>query len=888
MIIFPKKLESSDFPMKLKDIPKEKLSPGMRQYVEVKENYPDCIVFFRIGDFYEMFFDDAILVSRELELTLTGKECGLDERAPMCGVPYHSVDIYLKRLVDYGYKIAICDQITDPALSHGLVEREVTRIVTPGTLIETSLLDDDTNNFVCVLYCDETTACALVFADISTGEMKLCDLTHYADPDTAIVDTLSQYTPTELLLNDIATKHHNVIDFVQTRLQCAITRKGDRYFDKKSSELLICEQFHVESIDLLGIPEGDAPICAIGGCLAYIQETQKSNTSRFTEIEMMDTAGIMGLDLTARRNLELTQTLRSGERRGSLLWLLDNTRTAMGKRLLKTWVEQPLIQPVQIMARQDAVEALVKNSLALMEIRDILDSIYDLERLMTRVIFQKASPRDLKSLSATAVQLPALKKCLRQLSSSRLLASLEEKISSLERVATLVDNAIIEDPPISLKDGGVIRDGFSEDLDEQRNLMNGGTGMLDKILEREKERTGIRGLKIGNNRVFGYYLEVTRSYYDLIPNDYIRKQTLANSERFITEELKDVENKIVGAKDRALRLEEAIFTEVRDCLAEMLRSVQETAAAVAMVDVLASLANVAIAGNYTKPEIAIDGKIQITAGRHPVVECQQNEEVFVPNDTYLDPKDQRMLIITGPNMSGKSTYMRQTALITLLAQIGSFVPADYARISVVDKIFTRIGASDDLAAGQSTFMVEMSEVSDILEHATKNSLVIFDEVGRGTSTLDGVSIAQAVVEYTAKKIGCKTMFATHYHELLALEEKIPGVKNFSVAVKRHGESIRFLRKIVPGGVDDSYGIAVAKLAGLPSTVTKRAEKILLQLEQEAQHENDNSNKSQQQITFAAMQQERVLSMLQKTNPDELSDAECRDMLVDVIKMLKTT
>lgn len=872
--------------MNLADIPKEKLSPGMRQYAEMKEKYSDCILFFRLGDFYEMFFEDAILVSRELELTLTGKECGLEERAPMCGVPYHSVDLYLKRLVDRGYKIAICEQLTDPALSKGLVERDVIRIVTPGTLIESTLLDDDANNYICCMYCGDDGAYALVFADLSTGEMVLSVPKNVTDLTGEILDLFSRYMPVELILNAKVMENRPVMDFIKVRMQCTVTQREDACFAREQAVLLVCQQFGVDSPEMLGVTEDSVGICAVGGMLDYIRETQKSSIARFVSIDLTDSSAAMGLDLNARRNLELAETLRHKERKGSLLWLLDDTKTAMGKRMLKCWIEQPLVQPVKIMARLDAVDIFVKNSVVLMEVRALLDHVYDLERLMTRVIFQKASPRDLKALSMTAQQLPALKEELKKLSSSRLLAALEQQISDLSRAAALVENAIVDDPPQTLKDGGVIRDGFHEELDHQRSILNGGTQILDDILQRERERTGIKGLKIGNNRVYGYYLEVTRSYYDLIPADYIRKQTLTNSERFVTEELRNVENEIVGAKDRALRLEEAIFAEVRECLAAMLRSVQETAAAVAQVDVLSSFANVAITNDYTKPEIAIDGSIQITAGRHPVVEQMLTEETFVPNDTYLDSKAQRMMMITGPNMSGKSTYMRQVALITLMAQIGSFVPAEYARISVVDKIFTRIGASDDLTAGESTFMVEMKEVSDILRYATKNSLVILDEVGRGTSTLDGVSIARAVAEYiSSKKIGCKTLFATHYHELLDMEEKQEGIKNFSIAVKKHGDSIRFLRKIVPGGVDDSYGIAVARLAGLPDQVTKRAKQILSELEEQVDEKKTTDRAKETQISFAQMQQERVISSLQKTNPAELSDAECRELLTDLIGML---
>lgn len=872
--------------MNLADVPKEKLSPGMRQYADLKEKYQDCILFFRLGDFYEMFFEDAILVSRELELTLTGKECGLEERAPMCGVPYHSVDLYLKRLIDRGYKIAICEQLTDPALSKGLVERDVIRIVTPGTLIDSTMLEDDSNNYICCLYYGDDGSCALCFADISTGEMSLAVPQETSDLTVRIIDLLSRYMPAELILNSQAMSLKSVMDFIRVRLQCTVTVREDTCFDLEQGRGTLCEQFGVSSLELLGISEDGADACAACGMLDYIHETQKRNISRFLSISVTDAEEAMGMGLNTRRNLELTETLRNKTRKGSLLWLLDSARTAMGKRMLKTWIEQPLIQPVKIMARLDAVEALTQNSVCLMEIRDLLDHVYDLERLMTRVMYQKATPRDLKALSMTAQQLPTLKQELQKLADSRLLRSLEQQISPLERVSTLVENAIVDEPPLTLKDGGVIKDGFQEELDRQRRIMNGGAQIIEEIVQRERERTGIKGLKIGYNRVFGYYIEVTRSYFDLVPADYIRKQTLANSERYITEELKKVENEILGAKDRVLRLEEGIFNEVRDCIGAMLKSVQETAAAVAQVDVLASFANVALENAYTKPEISVDGSIQITAGRHPVVERMLTEEVFVPNDTYLDTKAQRLLVITGPNMSGKSTYMRQVALITLMAQIGSFVPAEYAKISVVDQIFTRIGASDDLTAGESTFMVEMKEVSDILCHAKRNSLVILDEVGRGTSTFDGVSIARAVAEYiSSRKIGCKTLFATHYHELLDLEQELDGVKNYSVAVKKHSDSIRFLRKIVPGGVDDSYGIAVAKLAGLPDQVVKRANQLLAEMEREAASDTPKKSVQSGQISFASMQKERVLSALQKTNLEELSDAECRELLADLTAML---
>ena len=625
--------------MNLADIPKEKLSPMMQQYAATKEKYNDCILFFRLGDFYEMFFEDAILVSRELELTLTGKECGLEERAPMCGVPYHSVELYLKRLVDKGYKIAICEQMTDPALSKGLVERDVIRIVTPGTLIESSMLDDDSNNYICTLYYGNDGSCALCFADLSTGEMSLTIPQEASDLSVRIMDVLSRYMPAELVMNSQALSLKSVMDFIKVRLQCAVSLRDDICFDPVQNRELVCQQFGVSSLDLLGMTEDGADVSAVCGMLDYIRETQKRNIARFVSIEVADSASTMGLDLNARRNLELTETIRNKERKGSLLWLLDDARTAMGKRLLKTWLEQPLVQPVKIMARLDAVDAFVKKSIVLMEVRDLLDNVYDLERLMTRVIYQKATPRDLKSLSMTAQQLPELKAQLQKLAGdSRLLNTLEQQISPLERVSALVENAIVDDPPMTLKDGGVIRDGFHEELDRQRRIMNGGTQIIDEILQRERERTGIKGLKIGYNRVFGYYLEVTRSYYDLIPSDYIRKQTLANSERFITEELKNVENEILGAKDRVLRLEEGIFSEVRDCLASMLKKVQETAAAVAQVDVLASFANVAMENDYSKPEIAVDGSIQITGETIEELAITYKGRLLTPVHFGMTPK----------------------------------------------------------------------------------------------------------------------------------------------------------------------------------------------------------------------------------------------------------
>ena len=867
-------------------IDKEKLSPMMRQYMTVKEANPDCVLFYRLGDFYEMFFDDAVRVSRELELTLTGRDCGLPERAPMCGVPHHSVDMYLKRLVERGYKIAICEQLTDPAETKGIVERGVVRIVTPGTLIESSMLEDGVNNYIGCLYIDANGAAGLCFADLSTGELQamppITDM-----HEEKITDALSRYSPAEVLLSERAVKLGALMNFIKVRLSCTVTERPDEAFSVEKTGDFVCTQLGADSPEMLGLTADGADLHAVCGMFDYICETQKNTIGRFISIDICDADAYLGLDLNARRNLELTETMRSKEKKGSLLWLLNASETSMGKRMLKNWIEQPLVQPVKIMARHDAVGALMKKSVTLMEIRDLLDSVYDLERLMTRVLYKTATPRDLKSLAATAEQLPAIKEELKKFSDIKLLLRLEQQISPLDSVAELVTRAIIDNPPVSVKDGGVIAEGYSPELDNLRRIMNGGNELLEELLEREKTETGIKNLKIGFNRVFGYFIEVTRSYYDQIPPHYIRKQTLANCERFITEELKKMENDILGAKEKALRLEEALFAEVREELATQLKTVQETADAVAQLDVLCAFANVSIENQYTKPEIALDGVIQIKNGRHPVIERMLTDEMFVPNDTYLDLKDNRMMLITGPNMSGKSTYMRQVALITLMAQIGCFVPAEYAKISVVDKIFTRVGASDDLTSGQSTFMVEMHEVSDILKYATKNSLVILDEVGRGTSTFDGISIARAVAEYiSSKKIGCKTMFATHYHELIDLENTLDGVKNYSIAVKKHGDSIRFLRKIVPGGVDDSYGIEVAKLAGLPDQVVKRARKLLTEMELNAAKDNIAVKETIGQISFADLQREQAIGMLRQTNPEELSDKECRELLEDVLRLLR--
>lgn len=869
--------------METKDIDFSKLSPMMKQYFEVKNKYKNHILFYRLGDFYEMFFDDAIIASRELELTLTGRDCGLEERAPMCGVPHHACDVYLKKLIEKGYNVAICEQTMDPAMCKCIVPREVIRVVTPGTLIESSMLDETSNNYICAFYMRAKES-ALCLADISTGEVHLFEF-EGKEMTSSAINELSRFSPAEILINDSFLSNKELSSFIREKLKTSVQLLEENDFSPEIHTEEVLKQFSTNSLESIGVKPDTVAAFAVCGLFAYIHDTQKALVGRFSEIIKHDADPIMTIGFTARRNLELTETLRNKEKKGSLLWVLDHTKTSMGKRMLKSFLEQPLVNPAKIIDRLDAVEQLTMKPVELGELKEILGGVYDLERLMTRVMYKTATPRDLKSLSLTALKLPEIKELLKGFD-SKLLANCNNKISTLEAISNLVENAIVDEPPVNVKDGNVIKDGFNEQLDGLRNIISGGKGIIDDIAEREREKTGIKNLKIGYNRVFGYYIEVTRSYYDLVPDNYIRKQTLANCERFITDELKVAENTILGASDKIVTLEQEIFAEIRDFAATQLRLVQETATAVAQIDVLCSFATAAVNNNYTKPEIAIDGIIDIKNGRHPVVELMQKDEVFVPNDTYLDLTSNRMAVITGPNMSGKSTYMRQVALITLMAQIGCFVPADYAKISVVDQIFTRIGASDDLTAGQSTFMVEMSEVADIVKHATKNSLVILDEVGRGTSTFDGISIARAVSEYisTNRSMGCKTLFATHYHELISLEKELDGVRNFSVAVKRQGDSIKFLRKIVPGGVDESYGIEVAKLAGLPNKIINRAKELLEQLEAE----NKKARLAAQQIesdqlSFDKISDSIVTDRLRKTNIDEMTDSELRDFVKDLLR-----
>lgn len=870
----------------MQNIDFDRLSPMMKQYFSVKNKCPDYILFFRLGDFYEMFFDDAVVVSKELELTLTGRDCGLDERAPMCGIPYHASDIYVKKLIENGHKVAICEQLTDPKEVKGgnIVERDIIRIVTPGTLTESSLLDDSKNNYIAAIYAADK-ECAVCFADISTGEVHLFKKTS-KNIENEIINELARFAPVELLFNDRFLDYKQVQEFIRNKMNISVQLLDEECFDVSLKKEEVLRQFNAGDLDEISLHEGTIEASCVCGLFDYICNTQKALVGRFTEIKRYNDNFFMELDLTARRNLELTETLRNKEKKGSLLWVLDHTSTSMGKRLLKAYIEQPLVKLAIITNRLDAVEQLCRKSVLRQELSEALSKVYDIERLMTRVMYKTATPRDVKSLSLTALQLPDIKRILGEFS-AKLLNELNVKIDTLSDISDLIERSIIDEPPVTAKEGGVIKDGFNEELDRLRHIIKDGKSIIEGIELRERERTGIKNLKIGYNRVFGYYIEVTKSYYDLIPDTYIRKQTLANCERFITEELKKTENEILGANEKVLSLEANIFAEIRDFIAEKIVKVQETASALAQLDVLCSFAYVSLKNEYTKPEIAIDGVIDIKDGRHPVVELMLSDEMYVPNDTYLDMNSNRMSIITGPNMSGKSTYMRQVALITLMAQIGCFVPAKSAKITIVDKIFTRVGASDDLTAGQSTFMVEMSEVADILKNATKQSLVILDEVGRGTSTFDGISIATSVAEYIAnpRVLGCKTLFATHYHELIKLADRIEGVNNFSVAVKKIGEDIRFLRKIVPGGVDDSYGIEVAKLAGLPNKVLNRAKELLNEMELAKAEEKNRPAKDDGQISFSAMRDDRVLDRLRKTNPDEFTDAEAKAFLKELTASL---
>lgn len=801
------------------------LTPMMQQYMQTKKEYNDCILFYRLGDFYEMFFDDAITASRELELTLTGKSCGLEERAPMCGVPYHAVDGYLNRLVSKGYKVAICEQVEDPATAKGIVKREVVRIATPGTNLDMSYLDETKNNFImCVVYSEDHFGMSV--ADVTTGEFFVTEVSD----SQKLFDEIYKYMPSELICNEAFYMCGIDLELLKDKLGIVIYSQDAWYFDEEICENTLKDHFHVKALEGLGIKDYDCGTLAAGSLLRYLIETQKRDLSHITSLTVYSSGKYMLLDSSSRRNLELCETLRDKQKRGSLLWVLDKTKTAMGARALRKFIEQPLIDKESILRRLDGVEELVNAAISREEMREYLSSVYDLERLVCKFTYQSANPRDLIAFCSSLSMLPSIKYILGEMQAP-LLKELYENLDPMEDLCKLVREAIIEDPPLAMKEGGIIKSGYNEEVDRLRNAKTQGKEWLAQLETKEREQTGIKNLRIKYNKVFGYYLEVTNSYKDLVPDYYTRKQTLANAERYITPELKELEDTILGAEDKLYALEYQLYTEVRDAIAGETSRIQKTAKAVAYIDALASLAVVAERNHYVRPKINQRGTIDIRDGRHPVVEKMISNDMFIANDTYLNDKKDRIAVITGPNMAGKSTYMRQTALIVLMAQIGSFVPATKANIGLVDRIFTRVGASDDLASGQSTFMVEMTEVANILRNATSKSLLILDEIGRGTSTFDGLSIAWAVIEYisNSKLLGAKTLFATHYHELTELEGKIENVNNYCIAVKEKGDDIIFLRKIVKGGADKSYGIQVAKLAGVPEIVTNRAKEIVEEL-----------------------------------------------------------
>ena len=797
----------------------------MKQYMETKSQYQDCILFYRLGDFYEMFFDDALTASRELEITLTGKNCGQEERAPMCGVPYHAVESYLNKLVSKGYKVAICEQVEDPKTAKGIVKREVVRIVTPGTNLDTQALDESKNNYImCIVYIADRYGVSV--ADITTGDYFVTEI----EDSARLMDEIYRFSPSEIICNEAFYMSGMDLDGMRDRLGITIYSLDAWYFDDAVCRQKLLDHFKVSSFAGLGLADYDCGVISAGALLQYLLETQKNDLSNLTHITPYTSGKFMMLDSSTRRNLELCETLREKQKRGSLLWVLDKTKTAMGARTLRKYIEQPLIDKKEIEKRLDAVQELKNQAISREELREYLSPVYDMERLIMKITYGSANPRDLTAFRTSLEMLPPIRYILQDMQCD-LLRSIMEELDPLEDLCTLITNAIREEPPIAMKEGNIIRDGYNEEVDKLRRAKSDGKDWLAKLENDEREKTGIKNLRIKYNKVFGYYLEVTNSYKDLVPEYYTRKQTLANAERYITPELKELEDMILGAEDKLYALEYELYTEVRDTVAAEVERIQQTAKAVAALDVFASLALVAERNNYVRPKINEKGVIDIKEGRHPVVERMIPNDMFIANDTYLDDKKHRISIITGPNMAGKSTYMRQTALIALMAQVGSFVPAKSANIGISDRIFTRVGASDDLASGQSTFMVEMTEVANILRNATSKSLLILDEIGRGTSTFDGLSIAWAVVEYISdsRLLGAKTLFATHYHELTELEGKIENVNNYCIAVKEKGDDIVFLRKIVKGGADKSYGIQVAKLAGVPDLVINRAKEIVEEL-----------------------------------------------------------
>ena len=861
-------------------------SPMMQHYLATKSQYKDCILFYRLGDFYEMFFDDAITTSRELELTLTGKDCGQEERAPMCGIPYHAAENYISKLISKGYKVAICEQLEDPKLAKGIVKRDVIRVVTPGTVMESNLLEEKKNNYIMSIY-KSGIFYGVTVCDISTGDFRTTQIKDHNN-FAMLLDEISRYSPAEIIVNPMMAECTEEIDRIRERFEIYVTKLEESEFlgDYK----VIDERYHLQDDNgefVETIKDKGLCVASTSGLIKYLLDTQKNSLDHINTLKIYSTTKYMSLDINARRNLEITEKLRDKSKKGTLLWVLDKTSTAMGGRLLRRWLSDPLIDSKQINSRLDAVEEL-KNDLILKgDIIDLLKGVYDIERLVGKISYGSVNARELISLKNSVRQLPEIKKILSR-TKSKMLVDLYESLDTLDDVYELIEKTIVDEPPISVKEGGLIKLGFDEEIDKLKTATTQGKNWLIELETREREATGIKGLKVGFNKVFGYYIEVTKSNINMVPDRYIRKQTLTTGERYITEELKNLENQILGAEEKVVNLEYNAFVQVRDQIEKQILRVQKSASIVSSLDVLCSFATVADEQNYVKPIIDNEGIIDIKDGRHPVIEKILPSGSFVQNDTYLDKKDNRLSIITGPNMAGKSTYMRQVALITLMAQCGCFVPASYAKIGVVDKIFTRVGASDDLSMGQSTFMVEMMEVATILKEATSNSLVILDEIGRGTSTYDGLSIAWAVAEYISdsEKCGAKTLFATHYHELTKLEEKLEGVKNYSIAVKEKGEDVIFLRKIVPGGTDESYGVHVAKLAGVPQVVTKRANEILRSLERksvlgEKVQEKENKQVASGQLDLYNYKLAEIAHEIDKINIDELTPIQALNEIVKI-------
>ena len=866
-------------------------SPMMQHYLKTKEEYKDCILFYRLGDFYEMFFDDAILASRELELTLTGKECGQEERAPMCGVPFHAAETYIARLIGKGYKVAICEQMEDPKLAKGIVKREVIRVVTPGTVIESNLLDEKKNNYIMAIY-KNGIYFGISICDVSTGDFKATQIKETNNFSMAL-DEISRYSPAEIVVNELMYATTEEIAKIRERFQIYISKQEEEKFSNNSEELL--NKYNIVNEDgneIKDINDKTLCICAINGLLTYILETQKTSLDHINKITLYNNTKYMCLDINARRNLELTEKLRDKSKKGTLLWVLDKTSTSMGGRRLRRWLNDPLLDVERINKRLNSVKELKEKLILRGDITDLLKKVYDIERLVGKISYGNANGRDLISLKNSIKQLPELKRIMVS-ADSTLLKELYEELDTLEDIYTIIDNAIVEEPPISVKEGGLIKKGYDEEIDKLKIATTDGKNWLIQLEADEREKTGIKGLKVGFNKVFGYYIEVTKSNISLVPDRYIRKQTLTNGERYVTEELKKLENELLGAEEKVINLEYNAFCDIREKIEKQIIRIQKTADIISTLDVLNSFATIAEDMNYCMPIVDNSGIIDIKGGRHPVIEKILPSGAFVDNDTYLDKEDNRFSIITGPNMAGKSTYMRQVALISLMAQCGSFVPATYARLGVVDKIFTRIGASDDLSMGQSTFMVEMMEVATILKEATPNSLVILDEIGRGTSTYDGLSIAWAVAEYMSdkEKCGAKTLFATHYHELIGLEEKIQGVKNYSIAVKERGEDIIFLRKIVSGGTDESYGVHVAKLAGVPQVVTKRSNEILKTLERKSilgnqKQEKENKKVATVQLDMYNYKLAEIAHELDKVDLNNLTPIDALNTLVKIKEKMK--